>query len=91
MGTARRSAPQPGDRSLALAEAQPNLNVVIQLVQLSLSRSVDTLPCNGEIIYRHREFMGIDEGVVCQQSRRSVARMPDRLGIAPKTSWPTIQ
>ena len=78
-------------RTNELAEAQPNLNVVIQLVLLSLSRSVDTVLCNGEIIYRHREFTRIDEGVVYQQSRRSVTRMLDRLGIAPKTSWPTIQ
>jgi 5-methylthioadenosine/S-adenosylhomocysteine deaminase len=78
-------------RTNELAEAQPNLNVVIQLVLLSLSRSVDTVLCNGEIIYRHQEFTRIDEGVVYHQSRRSVARMLDRLGIAPKTSWPTIQ
>ena len=78
-------------RTNELAEAQPNLNAVIQLVLLSLSRSVDTVLCNGEIIYRHREFTRIDEDVVYQQSRRSVARMLDRLGIAPKTSWPTIQ
>jgi hypothetical protein len=61
------------------------------LMLLSLSRSVDTVLCNGEIIYRHGELTRLDEAVVYQQSRASVARMLGRLAIAPKTSWPTIQ
>jgi 5-methylthioadenosine/S-adenosylhomocysteine deaminase len=78
-------------RTNELAEAQPNLNVVIQLMLLSLSRSVDTVLCNGEVIYRHGELTRLDEAVVYQQSRASVTRMLGRLAIAPKTSWPTIQ
>jgi cytosine/adenosine deaminase-related metal-dependent hydrolase len=78
-------------RTNELAEAQPNLNVVIQLMLLSVSRSVDTVLCNGEIIYRRGELTRIDEAVVYHQSRASVTRMLSRLGIAPKTSWPTFQ
>jgi 5-methylthioadenosine/S-adenosylhomocysteine deaminase len=78
-------------RTDELAEAQPNLNVVIQLMLLSLSRSVDTVICNGEVIFRHGELTRMDEAVVYQQSRASVKRMVGRLGIAPKTSWPIVQ
>jgi len=74
-----------------LAEAQPNLNVVIQLMLLSLSRSVDTVICNGEVIFRHGELTRTDEAVIYQQSRTSVKRMIGRLGITPKTSWPIVQ
>ncbi|HET6234890.1 MAG TPA: amidohydrolase family protein [Acetobacteraceae bacterium] len=77
-------------RSNALAEAQPNLNAVIQLMLLSLSRSVDTVICNGEIIFRHGTFTRIDEQHVYRLSQQSVTRMLDHLGIAPKTSWPVI-
>ena len=74
-------------RSHRLAEAQPNLNVVVQLVMLSQARSVDTVLCDGEILLRHGQLTRLDEHVVYDLAQASVRRVTARLGISPRTTW----
>jgi cytosine/adenosine deaminase-related metal-dependent hydrolase len=75
-------------RSTDLAEAQPNLNAVVQLLMLSQARSVDTVICDGEIVLRRGRLTRLDEEVVHQLAQASVRRVAARLGIAPRTAWP---
>jgi cytosine/adenosine deaminase-related metal-dependent hydrolase len=75
-------------RTNRLAEAQPNLNVVTQLVMLSQARSVDTVICDGEIVLRGGRLTRLDEDAVHALAQASVQRVTARLGIQPRTTWP---
>jgi cytosine/adenosine deaminase-related metal-dependent hydrolase len=75
-------------RSTRLAEAQPNLNVVVQLLMLSQARSVDTVVCDGEVVLRRGQLTRLDEEAVHELAQASVRRVTARLGISPRTTWP---
>jgi 5-methylthioadenosine/S-adenosylhomocysteine deaminase len=77
-------------RTDEVAEALPNLNVVIQLIMLSQSRSIDTVICDGRVLFRKGHFTRLDERVVHEAARTSARRITSRLGISPKTTWPAV-
>ena len=77
-------------RSTEMAEALPNLNVVMQMLMLSQSRSIDTVVCDGEVIFRKGHLTRVDEGAVYDLARASTRRMLERTGIAPGTRWPVV-
>ena len=63
-------------RSNELPDAQPNVNVVKQLMLVSRDQGVDTVLCNGEVVVRHGA-PNLDEkrGLCAGPSRR-----PKRIG-----------
>jgi 5-methylthioadenosine/S-adenosylhomocysteine deaminase len=73
-----------------VAEALPNLNVVIQLIMLSQSRSIDTVICDGRVLLRKGHLTRLDEHVVHEAARASARRITSRLGISPKTTWMAV-
>ena len=75
-------------RTDELAEAVPNFNVVVQLIMLSQARSIDTVICDGEVLFRHGHLTRLDERVVHEIGRASARRLAARLGVSPRTTWP---
>ena len=75
-------------RTDELAEAVPNFNVVVQLIMLSQARSIDTVICDGEVLFRHGHLTRLDERVVHEMGRASARRLAARLGVSPRTTWP---
>jgi 5-methylthioadenosine/S-adenosylhomocysteine deaminase len=75
-------------RTDELAEAVPNFNVVVQLIMLSQARSIDTVICDGEVLFRHGRLTRLDERVVHEMGRASARRLAARLGVSPRTTWP---
>jgi cytosine/adenosine deaminase-related metal-dependent hydrolase len=77
-------------RTDEVAEALPNFNAVIQLIMLSQSRSIDTVICDGRVIFRKGHLTRLDERVVHEAARTSARRIASRLGISPQTTWPAV-
>ena len=69
-------------RTDELAEAVPNFNVVVQLIMLSQARSIDTVICDGEVLFRHGHLTRLDERVVHEMGRASARRLAARLGFS---------
>jgi hypothetical protein len=57
---------------------------------LTLSRAVDTVLCNGEVIYRNKTFTRLDESAVYRLAEASIDRMLRLLDIRPRTTWPVV-
>jgi cytosine/adenosine deaminase-related metal-dependent hydrolase len=77
-------------RSNDLPDAQPNLNIVKQLMLVSRTKSVDTVICNGDVVVRHGLLTKLDERAVYALARESALRMGERAGIKPSSPWPSI-
>ncbi len=78
-------------RSDDLPDAQPNIDVVRQLMLVSRTKSVDTVICNGEVIVRHGNLTRLDEANVYRLARKSAERMAERAGIKVKPVWPVVE
>jgi 5-methylthioadenosine/S-adenosylhomocysteine deaminase len=77
-------------RSNALPDAQPNVDLVRQLVLVSRTKGVDTVLCNGEIVVRGGRLVRLDEGEIYARARRSAASTAARAGTKPRSVWPVI-
>ena len=77
-------------RTEELAEAQPGLNVIRELVLVSRSKSVDTVIIDGQIVVRHGRLTLADEALVYARARESARRLVDKVGLTPGTIWPTV-
>lgn len=77
-------------RSNDLPDAQPNVDVVRQLVLVSRTKAVDTVVCNGEMIVRHGRLVKLDESEIYRLARHSAERVAKRAGIAQRTVWPLV-
>ncbi len=74
-------------RSPDLVEALPAFNPVVQLMMLSQSRSVDTVLCNGEVVFRKGRLTRVDESWVHATARASIKRMAERLDLSVGARW----
>lgn len=77
-------------RSNDLPDAQPNVNVVKQLMLVSRTKAVDTVLCNGEIVVRHGRLVKLDEAEIYRLARQSAERTAERAGIKLKSTWPLV-
>ena len=77
-------------RSNELPDAQPNVDVVRQLMLVSRTKGVDTVICNGEIVLRHGRLVRLDENEVYVQAHRSAVATAARAGIKMKSKWPLV-
>jgi 5-methylthioadenosine/S-adenosylhomocysteine deaminase len=77
-------------RSNDLPDAQPNLDVVRQLVLVSRTKSVGTVICNGEIVVRKGQLTRLDEAAVYARAQASGRRMAERTGLPLGTFWPQV-
>lgn len=77
-------------RSNDLPDAQPNVNVVKQLMLVSRTKAVDTVLCNGEIVVRHGRLVRLDESDIYRLARQSAERTAEHAGIKPKSNWPVV-
>jgi cytosine/adenosine deaminase-related metal-dependent hydrolase len=77
-------------RSSDLPDAQPNVDVVRQLVLVSRTKAVDTVVCNGEIIVRHGRLVKLDESEIYKLARQSAERVAKRAGIVQRSVWPIV-
>jgi 5-methylthioadenosine/S-adenosylhomocysteine deaminase len=68
-------------RTNELPDAQPNVDVVRQLMLVSRTKSVDTVICNGEVVVRHGSLTRLDESAVYAAAQVSARRMAERAGI----------
>jgi cytosine/adenosine deaminase-related metal-dependent hydrolase len=73
-------------RTNDLPDAQPNADIVRQMMLVSRTKSVDTVICNGEIIVRNGRSTRLDEGHVYALARASGLRTAERAGIRRRTS-----
>jgi len=74
-------------RSTDLPDAQPNTNVVRQLVLVSRTKSVDTVIVNGAIILRSGRLTRLDEHAVYALARQSALRMAERADLKLGDAW----
>jgi cytosine/adenosine deaminase-related metal-dependent hydrolase len=68
-------------RTNDLPDAQPNVDVVRQLMLVSRTKSIDTVICNGEVVVKHGHLTRLDESAVYALGQASARRMADRAGI----------
>ncbi len=68
-------------RTNDLPDAQPNVDVIRQLMLVSRTKSVDTVICNGEVVVRHGHLTRLDEAAVYATAQASARRMAERAGI----------
>jgi len=77
-------------RTNDLPDAQPNVNVVKQLMLISRTKSVDTVICNGDVVVRHGSLTNLDEKAVYALARDSARSMGERSGVRPHSPWPSV-
>lgn len=77
-------------RTEDLAEAQPALSVIREMVLVSRSKSVDTVIVDGRIVVRHGRLTLADEDLVYRRSGESARRLAALVGPTPGTVWPTV-
>ncbi|MEJ8570571.1 amidohydrolase family protein [Microbaculum marinum] len=77
-------------RTSELPDAQPNMDVVRQLMQISRTKGVHTVLCNGEVVVRGGRLVRTDESEIYAIARRSAERMAERAGTMPIVRWPTV-
>jgi cytosine/adenosine deaminase-related metal-dependent hydrolase len=65
-----------------LAESQPGVNPLSQLIFLSRSQSVDTVMVAGRVVVKDRRLTLIDEDAIYELARRSARRVAERAGLA---------
>jgi cytosine/adenosine deaminase-related metal-dependent hydrolase len=66
-------------RSNDMPDALPNADPVYQMMQISRTKSVDTVIIDGEIVLRGGKLTRMDEAYVYAEGRASAARMLDRI------------
>ncbi len=66
-------------RSNDMPDALPNVDPVYQMMQISRTKSVDTVIIDGEIVLRGGKLTRMDETYVYAEGRASAARMLDRI------------
>ena len=74
-----------------IPDAQPNVDVVRQLMLVSRTKAVDTVLCNGEIVLRHGRLVRLDEGDIYRQARASALATAQRAGISNASIWPIVE
>lgn len=77
-------------RNNDIPDAQPNVDVVRQLMLVSRTKAVDTVLCNGEIIVRHGRLVRLDEEDIYRTARKSAIATAARVGIKPRSTWPLV-
>jgi cytosine/adenosine deaminase-related metal-dependent hydrolase len=77
-------------RDAGLADAQPNVDPIKQLMLVSRTKGVDTVLCNGEIVVRGGRLTRLDEEAVYELARVSARRMAERARIKVMPPWPLI-
>lgn len=77
-------------RSTELPDAQPNIDIIRQLMLVSRTKGVDMVLCNGEIIVRHGRLVRLDEAEIYRLARSSAQRTAERAGIKSKSIWPLV-
>jgi 5-methylthioadenosine/S-adenosylhomocysteine deaminase len=75
-------------RTNDLPDAQPNVDVMRQLMLVSRTKSVDTVICNGDVVVRSGSLTRLDEREVYRLARMSAERMAERASIKLKPVWP---
>jgi cytosine/adenosine deaminase-related metal-dependent hydrolase len=78
-------------RTDALADAQPGLNPVQEMVLIGRTKTVDTVIVDGQVVLRGGVPTRVDEGAVYAAARASARRLCERVGLAPATTWPMVQ
>jgi cytosine/adenosine deaminase-related metal-dependent hydrolase len=73
-----------------LADAQPNLAPIKQLMLISRTKGVDTVLCNGEVVVREGNLTRLDEAEVYALAKLSAKRMGERANVAPRIKWPIV-
>jgi 5-methylthioadenosine/S-adenosylhomocysteine deaminase len=64
-----------------LAEAQPGINPLSQLLFLSRSQSVDTVIVAGQVVVKNRSLTLVDESVAYETARASARKVGKRAGL----------
>jgi len=77
-------------RTNDLPDAQPNVNVVKQLMLVSRTKSVDTVICNGDVVLRHGSLTHLDEQAVYALARESARSIGERTNVKPHSPWPSV-
>ena len=77
-------------RTADVAEVQPGVGVPQSVVLSGRSRSVDTVLVDGQIVLRGGRSTRVDEGVVYETARTSLAGVLRRSGIRPQPRWEPI-
>jgi 5-methylthioadenosine/S-adenosylhomocysteine deaminase len=77
-------------RTNELPDAQPNRDVVRQLVQVSRTKGVDTVLCDGEVVVRGGRLVRLDESGIYAIARTSADQLADRAGLALSRLWPVV-
>lgn len=75
-------------RTEDLAEAQPGLSKITELLFMARSQSVDTVIADGKIVLKNRRSTMVDEGYVYEQARLSASRVAHRADLWPDPPWP---
>ena len=78
-------------RTDEVAEAQPGLDPVREIVLVSRSRSVDTVIIDGQVVLRHGRLTRLDEGVAYELARASARRLSEELGLPAAGTWPEVR
>lgn len=74
-----------------LAEAQPGLDPVREIVLVSRSKSVDTVVIDGEIVLRDGHLTRLDEGSAYELARSSARALSGKLGLPAAGTWPELR
>jgi cytosine/adenosine deaminase-related metal-dependent hydrolase len=77
-------------RSTEIADAQPNVNVVRQMMLVSRTKGIDTVICNGETIVRHGRLVRMDESEIHALARASALATAERAGVRAAGPWPQV-
>jgi 5-methylthioadenosine/S-adenosylhomocysteine deaminase len=73
-----------------LADAQPNLAPIKQLMLISRTKGVDTVLCNGKVVVREGNSTRLDEAEVYALAKLSAKRMGERANVTPRIKWPIV-
>jgi cytosine/adenosine deaminase-related metal-dependent hydrolase len=74
-----------------LPDAQPNLDVIRQMMLVSRTKSVDTVIVDGEIVVRNGRLTRLDEAAVYARAQASGRRVAERAGVSFGTFWPRVE
>ncbi len=76
-------------RRADIAETQPGLDVVRELMLISPTKSIDTVLVDGRVVVRHGRLALADEQEIFAKARASARRVAQAVGLAPGPRWPT--
>lgn len=78
-------------RTDALADAQPGLNPVQEMVLIGRTKTVDTVIVDGQVALKDGVPTRVDQGAVHAAARASARRLTARVGLTPGTIWPMVR